>query len=134
MTRRQVEASVLEKPGVISVQKFPMPTIEHGAMLIKPIMCGICGTDKHGFTGEALQYAGTRREIIGPYPAMMERSFEDLTQQAIVNGSFQSVKDLDEAIDVYLADHNPRAKRYVWRAKGAEVLRKIGKAWKAATG
>ena len=68
--RRQVEASVLEKPGVISVQKFPIPKIEHGALLIKPIMCGICGTDKHGFKGEAVQYAGTPREIIGPYPAI----------------------------------------------------------------
>jgi D-arabinose 1-dehydrogenase-like Zn-dependent alcohol dehydrogenase len=68
--RRQVEASVLEKPGLISVQKFPIPEIRDGAMLIKPIMCGICGTDKHGFKGEAVQYAGTPREIVGPYPAV----------------------------------------------------------------
>jgi hypothetical protein len=40
---------------------------------------------------------------------MVERFFRDLTQQAIVNGSFQSVKDLVEAIDAYLADHNLRA-------------------------
>jgi len=50
-----------------------------------------------------------------------------------VNGSFQSVRDLVEAIDAYLAHHNLRAKRYLWRADGAEVLRKINRAWQAAT-
>jgi hypothetical protein len=65
---------------------------------------------------------------------MVERFFRDLTQQAIVNGSFQSVKDLVEAIDAYLIEHNLRAKRYVWRTNAAQVLRKINKAWEAATG
>jgi len=64
---------------------------------------------------------------------MVERFFRDLTQQAIVSGSFQSVRDLVEAIDAYLAHHNLRAKRYLWRANGTEVLRKINKAWEAAT-
>src|ERR1700730_420311 len=58
--------------------------------------------------------------------------FRDLTQQAIVSGSFQSVRDLVEAIDTYLAHHNLRAKPYVWRANGTEVLRKINRAWEAA--
>ena len=65
---------------------------------------------------------------------MVERFFRDLTQQAVVNGSFQSVRDLVEAIDAYLAHHNLRAKRYLWRADGAEVLRKINRAWQNATG
>ena len=64
---------------------------------------------------------------------MVERFFRDLTQQAVVKGSFQSVRDLVEAIDAYLAYHNLRAKRYLWRADGAEVLRKINRAWQAAT-
>jgi len=63
---------------------------------------------------------------------MVERFFRDLTQQAIVSGSFQSVRDLVEAIDTYLAHHNLRAKRYVWQASGTEVLRKITRAWEAA--
>jgi L-iditol 2-dehydrogenase len=33
-------------------------------------MCGICGTDKHGYKGESIQYAGTPREVSGPYPAI----------------------------------------------------------------
>jgi threonine dehydrogenase-like Zn-dependent dehydrogenase len=72
---RQIEASVLEKPGTITVQKFPIPDIRDGAILIKPLMCGICGTDKHGFRGEAVQYAGTPREISGPYPAIPGHEF-----------------------------------------------------------
>ena len=49
-----------------------------------------------------------------------------------MSGSFQSVRELVEAIDTYLAHHNLRAKRYVWRANGTEVLRKINRAWEAA--
>ena len=32
----------------------------------------------------------------------------------------------------YLAQHNLNSKRYVWRAKGEEMLAKIQRAWKAA--
>jgi DDE superfamily endonuclease/Winged helix-turn helix len=64
---------------------------------------------------------------------LVERFFRDLTQQAIVGGSFENVRVLIEAIDAYLAQHNLKAKRYVWRADGAEVLRKINKAWAVAT-
>jgi transposase len=63
---------------------------------------------------------------------LVERFFRDLTQEALLPGSFQSVKQLVDAIDAYLAQHNLAAKRYVWRADGAEVLRKIERAWKAA--
>jgi L-iditol 2-dehydrogenase len=40
------------------------------AVLVEPLLCGICGTDKHGYKGEAVQYAGTPREVRGPYPAV----------------------------------------------------------------
>jgi hypothetical protein len=63
---------------------------------------------------------------------LVERFFRDLTQQALLPGSFQSVTQLVDAIDSYLAQHNLAAKRYVWRADGTEVLRKIDRAWKAA--
>lgn len=65
-----IRASVLVEPGKIEIQKFPMPKLEEGALLIKPLMSGICGTDKHGYRGEAVQYAGTPRETRGPYPAI----------------------------------------------------------------
>jgi hypothetical protein len=33
-----------------------------------------------------------------------------------------------EAIEEYLADRNEHPKRYVWRAKGEEILKKIARA------
>jgi len=43
-----------------------------------------------------------------------------LSQQAIVAGSFDSVRQLVDAIIQYLAQHNLNPKRCVWRAKGEE--------------
>ena len=57
-----------------------------------------------------------------------------MSQQAILPGSFGSVSQLVDAIMQYLAQHNLNPKRYVWRAKGEEILNKIQRAWKAALG
>jgi transposase len=65
---------------------------------------------------------------------LVERFFRDLSQQAILPGSFGSVRQLVDAIMQYLARHNLKPKRYVWRAKGEEILAKIQRAWKAALG
>jgi hypothetical protein len=53
---------------------------------------------------------------------LVERFFRDLSQQAILPGSFGSVRQLVDAIMQYLARHNLNPKRYVWRAKGEEIL------------
>lgn len=58
---------------------------------------------------------------------LVERFFRDLTDR-ITNGSFASVKELAETIIAYLVDRNQNPKRYVWKAKGEEILRKIQKA------
>ncbi len=58
---------------------------------------------------------------------LVERFFRDLTDQ-IVSGSFASVKELADKILTYLADRNQNPKRYVWNAKGEEILRKIQRA------
>ena len=63
---------------------------------------------------------------------LVERFFRDLSQQAILPGSFGSVPELVDAIMKYLARHNLAPKRYVWRADGATVLAKIQRAWEAA--
>jgi transposase len=63
---------------------------------------------------------------------LVERFFRDLSQQAILPGSFGSVPELVDAITKYLARHNLAPKRYVWRAEGAAVLAKIQRAWEAA--
>jgi hypothetical protein len=67
---------------------------------------------------------------------LVERFFRDLSQQAILPGIFGSVPQLVDAIMQYLAQHNLNPKRYVWKAKGEEILAKtkIERAWKAALG
>jgi transposase len=64
---------------------------------------------------------------------MVERFFRDLSQQAILPGSFGSVAELVDAINRYLSQHNLEPKRYVWHADGQAVLDKIRRAWEAAT-
>jgi transposase len=59
---------------------------------------------------------------------MVERFFGDLSQQAINNGSFASVRDLARRIEAYVAERDLKPKRYVWKAEGAEILEKIKRA------
>jgi len=62
---------------------------------------------------------------------LVERFFADITQDAIRDGSFASVRQLVDAIDEYLALRNEQPKRYQWRAKGEEILAKIQRARRA---
>jgi transposase len=59
---------------------------------------------------------------------LVERFFADLTGDCVREGSFASVRELIEAIDEFLAVRNEEPKRYMWRAKGEDILRKIEKA------
>jgi transposase len=62
---------------------------------------------------------------------LVERFFADLTQDCVREGSFRSVKQLIEAIEEFLEVRNQEPKRYIWRAKGEDILRKIEKAREA---
>jgi L-iditol 2-dehydrogenase len=64
----QVKAAVMTQPGELQVQHFPMPDPEPGAVILEMSMSGICGTDKHTFRGEVMQYAGTPHERQIQYP------------------------------------------------------------------
>jgi transposase len=55
---------------------------------------------------------------------LVERFFRDLTD-FITAQSFASVGKLSDAIIAFLAERNKNAKRYVWHAKGEDMLRKI---------
>jgi threonine dehydrogenase-like Zn-dependent dehydrogenase len=63
-----VKAAVMKRPGVIELEQFPLPEPERGAVVLEMSMSGICGTDKHTFRGETLQYAGTPHERQIEYP------------------------------------------------------------------
>ena len=62
---------------------------------------------------------------------LVERFFRDLSEEAISEGSFSSVRDLTLAIEIYLAQRNLDPKPYRWRAKGADILAKIQRAREA---
>ena len=59
---------------------------------------------------------------------LVERFFGELTADCIRDGSFQNVGELVDAIINYLAARNEAPKRYVWKAKGEEILKKIQRA------
>lgn len=59
---------------------------------------------------------------------LVERFFRDLTEDVVRAGSFASVSELVQDITAYLAERNLSPKRYVWKAKGAEILAKIQRA------
>jgi len=64
-----VQAAVLVAPGEIEIRDYPFPAdLEPGAVLLRMIASGICGTDKHTFRGETVQYAGTAMERTTPFP------------------------------------------------------------------
>ena len=58
----------MKGPGSLEVDTFPYPEVGPGAVLLKVLYSGICGTDKHTYRGETAQYAGTAhaREITYP--------------------------------------------------------------------
>ncbi len=63
------KAATLVAPGRIEIRTYPLPTeLEPGAVLLRMIASGICGTDKHTFRGETVQYAGTAMERTTPFP------------------------------------------------------------------
>jgi L-iditol 2-dehydrogenase len=63
-----VRAAVMTAPGTIEVQRFPVPDPGPGAVVMRVRLSGICGTDKHTFRGETIQYAGTPHERRLAYP------------------------------------------------------------------
>lgn len=63
-----VRAAVMHEPGRLAVERFPEPDPEKGAIVLRMEYSGVCGTDKHTWRGEALQYAGTPNERNAAYP------------------------------------------------------------------
>lgn len=61
---------------------------------------------------------------------MVERFFRDITVY-LRDGSFSSTRELASSITTFLALHNAQPCRYVWSAKGEDILRKIQSAREA---
>jgi hypothetical protein len=56
---------------------------------------------------------------------MVERFFARITTEAIRRGSFSSVRQLQAAIDAYLAEHNKDPKPFTWTASADSIFRKL---------
>jgi len=64
-----VLAATLVAPGTLRLQRYPYPDkLEPGAVLVRMLASGICGTDKHTYLGETEQYAGTDHASSTPFP------------------------------------------------------------------
>ena len=64
-----VLAATLVAPFDLRIESYPMPTeFEPGAVLVKMLASGICGTDKHTYRGETEQYAGSDHASSTPFP------------------------------------------------------------------
>jgi L-iditol 2-dehydrogenase len=80
-----VKAAVMKQPGQLELQYFPLPDPEPGAVVLEMSMSGICGTDKHTFRGEVMQYAGTPHERQIEYPLIC--GHENVGRIAAVGGT-----------------------------------------------
>lgn len=64
-----VLAATLVEPGRLELREYPYPDeLEPGAVLLRMLASGICGTDKHTYRGETGQYAGTEHARSTPFP------------------------------------------------------------------
>lgn len=79
---------------------------------------------QHGINRFELHFTPTSSSWMN----LVERFFGDLSQQAISNGSFESVRELCARIEAYIAEHNLEPKRYIWKTEGQEILAKIRRA------
>ena len=64
-----IKAATLVAPHQLEVREYPWPAeLEPGAVLLRMLASGICGTDKHTYRGETEQYVGTEYERSTPFP------------------------------------------------------------------
>ncbi|HEY0811959.1 MAG TPA: alcohol dehydrogenase catalytic domain-containing protein [Pseudonocardia sp.] len=82
-------AATLIAPRQIEIRTYPVPTeLEPGAVLLRMIASGICGTDKHTFRGETVQYAGTAMERSTPFPIIQGHENVGVVEAVGPGGAF----------------------------------------------
>jgi transposase len=58
---------------------------------------------------------------------LVERWFGEITRKRIRRGTFTSVRELIEAIEAYLKEHNRNPKKFVWIKDAATILAKVNR-------
>jgi L-iditol 2-dehydrogenase len=87
-----VRAATLVAPRTYRLSEFPWPRLEPGGVLVKNLLSGICGTDKHTFEGYTTQYSGTDNPSCTPFPII--QGHENVGEVVEINGD---VADFDGA-------------------------------------
>jgi transposase len=59
---------------------------------------------------------------------LVERWFREITDKRIRRGVFRSVRELIDAIEAYIQEHNRDPKPFIWMAKAEEILAKVKRA------
>ncbi|MDP6360513.1 MAG: alcohol dehydrogenase catalytic domain-containing protein, partial [Planctomycetota bacterium] len=48
-----VKASVIQEPGRITIEEFPLPEIDEHSLLVRVDEVGVCGSDRHMYLGHS---------------------------------------------------------------------------------
>jgi transposase len=59
---------------------------------------------------------------------LIERWFREITDKRIRRGTFDNVKQLQQAITAYIDEHNADPKAFKWTAKADTILKKVSRA------
>ena len=59
---------------------------------------------------------------------LVERWFREITDKRIRRGTFNNVKQLQQAITDYIDEHNEEPKAFKWTAKADAILEKVRRA------
>ena len=63
-----ITAAMITGKETVELLRFAHEVPRAGCVTVDITLCGICGTDKHTFNGETVQYAGTPAESHTPFP------------------------------------------------------------------
>jgi len=81
----RVKAAVMTAPGSMELREYPYPPMDEDSAVLRVEMCGICGTDKHIFRGDATQIRGKSifpyipgHEVIGTIVEIGENAAEGM--------------------------------------------------------
>jgi transposase len=90
------------------------------------------GTHKHPkvkrWFAEHPEYRCHFTPTSGSWLNQVERFFAEITNKRIRRGSFQSVTELEAAIEEYLKRHNEAAKPFVWTKSAELILQRVKQA------
>lgn len=88
-----VKAAVLTAPQKYEVRTYPYPRLEPGAVIVRNLLSGICGTDKHTYQGYVEQYSGGMLPSSTPFPII--QGHENVGEVVEVSGE---VRNFDGAV------------------------------------